>query len=131
MELNAISERLRLWFKSLHFGRSSVDTRYALVEACLIGILSALAALWLKKGIGLLGGWRIQVAHQFGAWLVLPAVGLSFSLLAGWILQKFSPAAAGGGIPQVKAALARYPIPLSLRVAWVKAIGTTLIWGRV
>lgn len=129
MELNTIPQRLRIWFKSLHFGRSSVDTRYALVEACLIGILSALAALWLKKGIGWLGGWRIQTAHQFGAWLVLPAVGLSFSLLAGWILQRFSPAAAGGGIPQVKAALARYPILLSLRVAVVKAIGTTLILG--
>jgi CIC family chloride channel protein len=129
MELNAIPKRLRLWFKSLHFGRSAVDTRYALVEACVIGILSAIAALWLKKGVGWLGGWRIQAAHQYGAWLVLPAVGLTFGLLAGWILQKFSPAASGGGIPQVKAALARYPMPLSWRVALVKGIGTTLILG--
>jgi CIC family chloride channel protein len=129
MELNPIPKRLRLWIKSLHFGRRSVDTRYAMLEACIIGILSAFAALLLKKGVGWLGGWRIQVAHQYPAWLVLPAIGLTFGLLAGWLLQTYSPASSGGGIPQVKAALARYPIPLSLKVAIFKIIGTTLILG--
>ncbi len=48
---------------------------------------------------------------------------------AGWIVEHFSPAAAGGGIPQVKAALAKYPLPLSWRVALVKMIGAILILG--
>ncbi|NJO93333.1 MAG: CBS domain-containing protein, partial [Hydrococcus sp. RM1_1_31] len=129
MELKVIPARLRSWLKFRHFGRSSVDSRYALIEACLIGILSAIAALMLKKGIGWLGGWRIHLSHQFSAPLVLPAIGLTFGLLAGWILQRFAPVASGGGIPQVKAALARYPIHLSLKVALVKAIGTILILG--
>lgn len=129
MELKVIPTSLRNWLKFRHFGRSSVDSRYALIEACLIGILSAIAALMLKAGVGWLGGWRIHLSHQFSAPLVLPAIGLTFGLLAGWILQKFAPAASGGGIPQVKAALARYPIPLSLKVGLVKAIGTILILG--
>jgi chloride channel protein, CIC family len=129
VKLNGFPKRLRIWFKSLHFGRSSVDSRYALVEACVIGILSALAALLLKNGVGWLGGWRIQIADRYGSLVILPAVGLTLGLLSGWILQTFSPAAAGGGIPQVKAALARYPIPLSLQVALAKIIGTTLILG--
>ena len=40
-----------------------------------------------------------------------------------------SPAAAGGGIPHVKAALARYPVILNLRVGLVKALGTIFILG--
>ena len=117
------------WLKSLRFGRSSIDTRYAIAEACLIGVLSALAALLLKEGVGWLGGWRLWFAEKFGAWWVLPAAGLIFGGLAGWLVEEFAPAAGGGGIPQVKAALARYPIPLSLRVALVKLLGSILVLG--
>ncbi|PSF34462.1 chloride channel protein [Aphanothece hegewaldii CCALA 016] len=117
------------WFKSRHFGRSAIDTRYALVEACLIGVLSAVAALLLKEGIGWLGGIRLDAANQFGAWITLPLAGLIFGGLSGWVLEHYSPAAAGGGIPQVKAALARFPISLSLKVAIVKLFGTILVLG--
>jgi CIC family chloride channel protein len=120
---------LGTWFKARHFGRSAVDTRYALAEACLIGCLSGVAALLLKQGVGWLGGWRVYAAQHWGASIVLPTTGLLLGLLAGWLLETFSPAAAGGGIPQVKAALARYPMPLSLRVALVKAMGTILVLG--
>jgi CIC family chloride channel protein len=129
MAFNFSGKGIYRWFKSRHLGRSSVDIRYALVEACVIGVLSALAALCLKQGINSVGGWRIHLAHQFGAGIVLPIAGLTGGLLAGWILEELAPAAAGGGIPQVKAALARFPVPLSLRVALVKAIGTILVLG--
>ena len=33
--------RWRNWWKTRHFARDSISTRYALVEACLIGIFSA------------------------------------------------------------------------------------------
>jgi CIC family chloride channel protein len=117
------------WRQPQWLASSSVDNRYALVEACLIGLFSALAALLLKQGIGWLGGWRVKLADLFGAGITLPLVGLIFGCLAGWAIELLSPAAAGGGIPQVKAALARYPIVLNFRVALVKALGTILILG--
>jgi CIC family chloride channel protein len=122
-------QNLRQWFKSQHFGRSAIDNRYALLVACLIGILSALAAIILKLGIGWLGGWRVHLVANSSPLLVLPLGGFLLGYTAGWILDHFSPAAAGGGIPQVKAALAKYPLPLSWRVALVKMVGAILILG--
>ncbi|MGC1245885.1 MAG: chloride channel protein, partial [Spirulinaceae cyanobacterium] len=116
------------WFQSRLLNRS-LDSRYALAEACLIGLVSALSALLLKQGIGWLGLYRLQAAERFGAIWVLPTVGLVFGCLAGLVIEKLSPAAAGGGIPQVKAVLAQFSIPLSLRVALVKLVGTILILG--
>ena len=129
MGLFARHQNLRQWFKSQHFGRSATDSRYALLVACLIGILSALAAIILKLGIGWLGGWRVHLVANSSPFLVLPLGGFLLGYSAGWIVEHFSPAAAGGGIPQVKAALAKYPLPLSWRVALVKMIGAILILG--
>ena len=108
---------------------SSLDTRYALIEACLIGLFSALAAVLLKQGIGWLGGWRIRTINIAGAKLVLPLAGLIFGTLAGGIIELLSPSAAGGGIPQVKAALAKYPVVLNLKTAIVKTVATIFILG--
>jgi CIC family chloride channel protein len=124
-----ILKKIKTAIKSRHLARGSVDARYALIEACAIGVFSALAALWLKQGISWLGGWRIQATAQFGAWLTLPLIGLSLGMLAGWLIEQLSPEAAGSGIPHVKAILARFPIPLSGRVAAVKAIATVLVLG--
>ena len=129
MGLSHPVEELTQWFKSRHFGRNSVDSRYALLEASIIGFFSALAALVIKQGVNGLGSWRLQSVQNYGAIWVLPLAGLVFCGLAGWIVQRFAPAAAGGGIPQVKAALARYPMDLSWRVAVVKLLGTVLILG--
>ncbi|MEY2832364.1 MAG: hypothetical protein RLZZ574_1622, partial [Cyanobacteriota bacterium] len=115
--------------KSSWLANSSLDTRYALLEACLIGLFSALAAVMLKQGIGWLGGWRVQTANLIGGKIVLPLMGLVFGTLAGIIIQVLSPAAAGGGVPQVKAALAKYPVTLNLRTALVKTLATILVVG--
>ncbi|MBZ8183348.1 chloride channel protein [Oscillatoria salina] len=119
--------RTRLGLSNL--ARRSLDTRYALVEACGIGLISALAALLLKQGIGWVGLSRLQAANHYGAWVVLPLAGLTLGIIAGWCVETLSLAAAGGGIPQVKAALAQFPIPLSLRVALVKLFSTILVLG--
>ena len=114
------------WFKFLRL--RPVDQRYALLEACLIGVISALAALMLKEGIGWLGGYRVTAANEHG-WLVLPLAGFLFGGLTGVGLQWFAPDAVGGGIPQVKAVLAQLPMSLSLRSALVKMLGTIFILG--
>jgi chloride channel protein, CIC family len=115
--------------KSSWLANSSLDTRYALLEACLIGLFSALAAVLLKQGIGWLGGWRLHTANVIGGKIVFPLMGLVFGTLAGVIIQVLSPSAAGGGIPQVKAALAKYPVVLNLRTALVKTLATILVLG--
>lgn len=103
--------------------------RLAIFEACVIGVVSGLAAVLLKQGVGWLGGWRIQLSQQFPPLLVLPVLGLVGGWVAGWLVQRFAPEAAGSGIPQVKAALSNIPIALNLRVAMVKLVGVILTLG--
>ena len=103
--------------------------RFAILEACLIGLVSALAAVFLKQGVGWLGGWRIHLSNLWPAWIVLPAVGLVGGLLAGLLVEQVAPETSGSGIPQVKAVLARVPMALDLRVAVVKLIGGVLALG--
>lgn len=114
------------WLKFLRL--RPLDQRYALLEACLIGVISALAALTLKEGIAWLGSYRVHLANEQG-WFVLPLIGFLFGGLTGVCLQWFAPEAGGGGIPQVKAVLAQLPVSLSLRGALVKMLGTILILG--
>ena len=117
------------WWKSRILARSSIDNRYALLEACLIGFLSGISALFLKGGIGWLGGWRIKASYLFDAHLSLPLAGLLLGFLAGWAIELLAPSAAGGGIPQVKAVLARHQVLINLKVALVKTLGTILVLG--
>ena len=124
-----IINQWRYWWQSKYFARNAISPRYALIEACLIGIFSALAALLLKEGINFLGSYRLQLASQWGAMKTLPLFGLLFGTLAGVLVEYISPSAAGGGVPQVKAALSRLKIPLSLRVVFVKIVGTILVLG--
>lgn len=101
----------------------------AIVEACIIGLVSGLAAVALKQGVGWLGGWRVYGAHLLPAWLMLPTIGLVGGLLSGWMVERLAPGTSGSGIPQVKAALAAFPTPLNFRVAAVKLISTIVALG--
>jgi chloride channel protein, CIC family len=103
--------------------------KLAIFEACVIGLVSGLAAVLLKHGIGIVGAWRVQMSYLAPAWLVLPAIGLVGGLLSGWLIARFSPEAAGSGIPQVKAMLANVAIALNLRVAIVKMVSVILAVG--
>ncbi|HEY9660689.1 MAG TPA: chloride channel protein, partial [Allocoleopsis sp.] len=103
--------------------------QFAIFEACMIGLVSGLSAVFLKQGIGWLGGWRVQMSYAYPAWIALPAIGLGGGLLAGWLIERLAPEAAGSGIPQVKAVLAGVAIPLNLRVALVKIVSGILALG--
>ena len=119
-------------FRHLLIGSKNIT----IFEACFIGLVSGLAAVFLKQGIGWLGGWRVHLSHQYPAWIALPLLGVMGGLLAGWLTERLAPEAAGSGIPQVKAVLAGVAIPLNWRVAAVKmisvivAIGSGLNLGR-
>ncbi|GAB4386053.1 MAG: chloride channel protein [Elainellaceae cyanobacterium] len=112
-------------FRYLLVGSKNV----AIFEASVIGVVSGLAAVFLKQGIGWLGGWRVQMSYQYPVWLALPLIGLCGGLIAGWLTERLAPEAAGSGIPQVKAVLAGVPIPLNWRVAIVKMISVILTLG--
>lgn len=101
----------------------------AIFEACVIGLVSGLAAVFLKQGVGWLGGWRTYAASEFPAWWVLPGIGLIGGVLSGLLVEGLAPGTSGSGIPQVKAALASLPTPMNLRVAIVKLLGTVLALG--
>ncbi len=107
----------------------SGSKRFAIAEACVIGLVSGLAAVMLKQSVGWLGGWRVQWSHQFTDWLVLSLFGLLGGGLAGVLVERLAPEAAGSGIPQVKAVLANVAIALNLRVALVKLASVILTLG--
>ncbi|PSB17123.1 CBS domain-containing protein [Phormidesmis priestleyi ULC007] len=101
----------------------------AIFEACLIGLISGLAAVSLKQGAAAIAGWRLDLAHQYPVWVVLPIVGLVGGFLAGLLIERAAPEATGSGIPQVKAALGHVSIALNARVAIVKLFSTLLSLG--
>lgn len=103
--------------------------RLAILEAILIGLVAALAAVLLRQSIYWLGGWRLKEALILPIWLLIPALGLAGGFLVGFLVERTAPEAFGSGVPQVKAALAYVPIPLNLRVAVVKLVSTTLALG--
>ncbi|NJR32149.1 MAG: CBS domain-containing protein, partial [Chamaesiphon sp. CSU_1_12] len=101
----------------------------AIIEACSIGIVSALAAVGLKQSVMWLETWRVDLAGTFSPWLVLPLIGSCGGYLSGLLVERLAPEAAGSGIPQVKAALGYFQIALDLRVAAVKWVSTALSLG--
>ncbi|MBE9105929.1 chloride channel protein [Nostoc cf. edaphicum LEGE 07299] len=123
-----MNQRFRTWWQPRR--------GLAIAEACIIGLVAALSAVFLKVGSGWLGTWRVHTTHLLPAWLVLPAIGLVLGFLAGWLVDRLAPEASGSGIPQVKATLANVPVTLSWRVAGVKlfsaiiAIGSGMTLGR-
>ncbi|HEY9903731.1 MAG TPA: chloride channel protein [Candidatus Sericytochromatia bacterium] len=100
--------------------------RLAIAEACLIGLVSGLSAVLLKQSVGWFGTLRIQASNVLPGSLVLPAVGLSLGLLCGFLIERLEPEVTGSGIPQIKGALAQFPIALNLRVALVKLVTSIL-----
>jgi CIC family chloride channel protein len=105
--------------------------RLAIAEACLIGLVAAFSAIVLRVGVGWIGAWRVQTASlsPASAWLILPGIGFSLGYIAGLLIERLAPEAAGSGIPQVKASLADAPVKLSLREALVKLIASTIALG--
>lgn len=101
----------------------------AILEASLIGLLSGLAAVVLKIGVGWLGGWRLTGTDLLPPIVALPLFGAIGGGLAGILIQRLAPEASGSGVPQVKAALAYLPMPLTGRIALVKLISTILTLG--
>lgn len=103
--------------------------RLAIFEACLIGLISGLAGVLLKLGVGWLGSWRVATSTVIPALILLPTVGLLGGFLTGFLVERWAPETAGSGIPHVKAALSGVNLSLNLRVAVAKLLTTILAVG--
>lgn len=103
--------------------------RFAIVEACGIGIVSGLAAVFLKWGASALATQRIDFASASGMRWTLPILGLVGGWLAGTLVEQMAPSAVGSGIPQVKTVLAKGAVILNLRVAIAKLLAVILVMG--
>jgi chloride channel protein, CIC family len=73
----------------------------AIFEACVIGLLSALAAVSLKQSVLWLEGWRVGLTGIYPAWLVLPIVGIVGGGLSGLLVERLAPEAAGSGCSSI------------------------------
>jgi CIC family chloride channel protein len=112
--------------RSTRLNRLFGPKRIAIAEACVIGIVSGLAAVMLKQGVELMTHWRLE--NPLPVWLLLPGLGLVGGVFAGW-LGELCPQVPGSGVPQVKAVLGYVETPLNLRLALMKLVSTTLALG--
>ncbi|MFX5998892.1 chloride channel protein, partial [Acinetobacter baumannii] len=86
------------------------------LEAFVVGLVAGCSALALKLGVDWLGEMRVRACQSYSPYVVLPTFGLIGGLIAGLLVDRIAPEAAGSGIPQVKAALMRIRMALNLRV---------------
>lgn len=136
MALFPYADQFRRWLQ---------PQRFTIVEACLIGFVSGLAAVILQQGVNWIGTGRLHWSTRIflgsstvpiPSFLVLACIGAVGGFASGWLIERFAPEAQGSGIPQVKAALAQFPVRLNGQVAWVKllsgilALGSGLSLGR-
>ncbi len=128
-----IPEQFSKWFKAIAIQilQPTSPRRLAILEACIIGVISGLAAFFLREGAGWLGSLRVSGSYNLPlpAWIFLPSVGLIGGCLTGFLVERYAPEASGSGVPQVKAALSGLPISLDLRVAVSKLLGTMFTMG--
>ena len=102
------------------------------VSTCLYGLVASLAAVAFQLVIS----WIYRAVYQRPstgafwpfAWISLAVISVS-SLMVGWLLNSFSPEAAGSGIPQVKLSYWKEFGFAPRRIAWIKFIAGVISIG--
>ncbi|MGD1901095.1 MAG: chloride channel protein [Geitlerinemataceae cyanobacterium] len=123
----------KIWQVLANPSTGVASRRVALFQACTIGIVSGLAAFFLRQGIGWVGGLRVAAAEDM-AWFVLPLFGAIGAGLAGIAIVELAPQAKGSGLPYIKLALAprglaQSKVVMNLRTAIVKLVATIAVAG--
>lgn len=91
----------------------------------LCGLLAALAAVAFQQSISWLTSLGLQRLAQKHFWVfAISSLGLmtSTALVSGWLLNRFSPQAAGSGIPQLKIAFWKDFGVVPWSAVWVKFV---------
>lgn len=81
-------------------------------RAALVGLIAGLIAVGFRQALFFAERSRDALlirmhSHPVWGWAILPLIGLVGGCAAGLLVQKFSPEAAGSGIPAVKGVLIR------------------------
>lgn len=123
--MNYVNDTLALANKGLGHAAESVRKRHLIAKSLLIGIVAGGVGVafrmgpdWIHKQTEGLRGWvRAGGTWELAQYLVISA-GLGG--LAVWLVKRFAPEAAGGGMPHLRACLARETEFRWARVLWVK-----------
>lgn len=108
--------------------------RYQFARAALVGLAAGAAAVAFQYALsGAEGARRALMQYLQGTpvwgWLVMPLVCAVSAGAAGWLTNRFAPAAAGSGIPHVKGVLMHVRVLNWKRLLPVKFIGGVLAIG--
>jgi CIC family chloride channel protein len=93
----------------------------------LLGALFRRALEAADRQRDLLAGWAQQ--RELVGLTVLVALGAATTMLAAWLVRRFSPEASGSGIPHVEAVLNHRESPAPLQLIPVKFLGGWLAIG--
>jgi CIC family chloride channel protein len=116
------------WWNLSSLDRSKPHS-FILLEACVIGAVSALAAIFFSRGVSYLTAMRTFICTIVSAKIALPIIGAIGGAICGALVKFIAPEITGSGIPQVKAFLKAYPMKLDLRVAISKLFGGIIALG--
>ncbi|MEO8206738.1 MAG: chloride channel protein, partial [Chthoniobacterales bacterium] len=108
-----------------------LQLRFLFVTAC-IGLASGLAAVAFQMSADWITTHLLLATVKSGFWkfaLTSFPLMIGGALIAGILMHRYSPEAAGSGIPQVKAAYHQGKTIFSGNVLWVKFIGGVLSIG--
>lgn len=119
---------------------SNVETRMQdsknrhLIRAAIVGVLAGLIAVsfkWVLAAAERSRGSFLEWLHampqsELWAWSILPLIGMVAGGLIGWVVLRFSPDAAGSGIPHLKGVLLHVRTMRWKRLLPIKFLGGVL-----
>jgi chloride channel protein, CIC family len=89
-----------------------VDRKIHFLRAALVGLLAGAVAVMFQLSLDFAERGRISILDRLHAypdwgWIIWPVIAAVLAAIAGYITERFAPAAAGSGIPHIRAVLAR------------------------
>ena len=120
-------------FDTWHMFRDS--RRHQYWRAAVVGLAAGAVALLFQKALELAESGRNQLleylhtTYPSTGWVVLPIIAAILGAFVGWMTVRFSPEAAGSGIPHVKGVLMHVRTLDWRRILPVKFLGGVLCIG--
>ena len=102
--------------------------------SCVAGTMTGLVVALFRMALQGADGWRSAWIARAHAWpipglLLMMAATAALAVLAAWLVKRFSPYAAGSGIPRVEAVAKGQLAPASFSLLLVKFLGGWLVIG--
>ena len=107
------------------------EKRWWLLLLCLslTALGGALTAVLFRSGVHNLEEIRLALMETIPPWVVLPGLGIVGGFISGTLVARFAPAAGGSGISHLVGYLHDRPIPMNLKVGFIKLISGVIAIG--